>query len=69
MIARRTGGHAYVNPFAEASLNTMDEQLTVSAGAKSQERQSRIPIDRYQWPLGFSIAMFFLASVANRGIE
>ncbi|HVT02134.1 MAG TPA: VWA domain-containing protein [Thermoanaerobaculia bacterium] len=69
MIAHRTSGRAYVNPFAEASLNTMDEQLTVSAGNKAQERQSRIPIDRYQWPLGFSIAMFFLASIANRGAE
>lgn len=68
-IARRTGGRAFVNPFAESSLNTLDEQLTLRAGGKSAARGSRTPVDRYQWPLGFSIALFLLATLANRGAE
>lgn len=63
-IASITGGTFYANPFAEHALDT----LAATGGAKRQ-KNVRVPIDRYQWPLALACVALFLGSLANRGAE
>jgi Ca-activated chloride channel family protein len=63
-IAAATGGTFYANPFAEHALDS----LATTAGTMKQ-RNIRMPIDRYQWPLAFAWMALFLGSLANRGAE
>lgn len=65
-LARSTGGALYENPFAEHALDTL---LARAAAGAQRETQIRVPIDRYQWPLGLAIALFFAASLLHRGAE
>lgn len=65
-IARTTNGTFLENPFAEHGL----EPLLARRGlGKAKERQVRVPIDRYQWPLAAAFALFLLGSLAHRGAE
>ena len=63
-IASATGGRFYANPFGEHALDT----LAATGGAKRQ-KNVRVPIERYQWPLAFACIALFLGSLANRGAE
>jgi Ca-activated chloride channel family protein len=63
-IASATGGRFYTNPFGEHALDS----LAASGGVKRQ-KNVRVPIERYQWPLAFACVALFLGSLANRGAE
>jgi Ca-activated chloride channel homolog len=63
-IASATGGTFYTNPFGEHALDTL-----ATAGGAIRQKQVRVPIERYQWPLAFACMALFLGSLANRGAE
>jgi Ca-activated chloride channel family protein len=63
-IASATGGTFYANPFGEHALDSL-----ATAGGVKRQKNVRIPIERYQWPLAFAWVAFFLGSLANRGTE
>ncbi len=65
-IAGDTGGRFLDNPFAEPMLEPVAAQTRAGA---SKNKPIRVPIDRYQWPLGVAFAAFFCGSLANRGAE
>ena len=65
-VARATGGRFFDNPFAEHALDTL--AASVTAGATKQ-RNVKVPIDRYQWPLGLALMLFACGSFVNRGAE
>jgi len=65
-IAHATGGHFFDNPFAEHALDTL--AASVTAGAP-KERNVKVPIDRYQWPLALALLLFLGGSFVNRGAE
>lgn len=65
-IARATGGTFFENPFAEGALRPLIAQRAL--GAK-RATHVRVPIDRYQWPLGLAFIALFLGSLAHRGAE
>jgi Ca-activated chloride channel family protein len=63
-IAGATGGTFYANPFGEHALDSL-----AATGGTLKQRNVRVPIERYQWPLAFACAAMFLGSLANRGAE
>lgn len=63
-IAAATGGKFYANPFGEHALDSM-----AASGGAMKQRNVRVPIERYQWPLAFACVAMFLGSLANRGAE
>ncbi len=63
-IATQTGGRFFTNPFGEHDLDSLAE----SAGGL-RKKQVRIPIERYQWPLGAALLFVVAGSLANRGAE
>jgi Ca-activated chloride channel homolog len=63
-IASATGGKFYANPFAEHALDSL-----AATGGALKEKNVRVPIERYQWPLAFACVALFLGSLANRGAE
>jgi Ca-activated chloride channel family protein len=63
-IASGTGGKFYANPFGEHALDSL-----AASGGTLKQRNIRIPIERYQWPLAFACMAMFLGSLANRGAE
>ena len=65
-IASATGGRMLENPFAERALDPLLGRLR--AGTPRQV-ETRIPIDRYQWPLAFAFFALLGGSLANRGAE
>lgn len=65
-IARETGGTFLENPFAERAL---DPLLGDTTAATNRETQTRVPVDRYQWPLAFAFVLFVAGSLLNRGAE
>ncbi|HYO77259.1 MAG TPA: VWA domain-containing protein [Thermoanaerobaculia bacterium] len=65
-IAQGTGGMLLENPFAERAL---DPLLADSLATSNRETQTRVPVDRYQWPLAFAFVMLFAGSLLNRGAE
>jgi Ca-activated chloride channel family protein len=64
-IARATGGKLLENPFADRAL---DPILGGSATTKRQTH-TRVPIDRYQWPLAFAFFALLGGSLLHRGAE
>lgn len=64
-IASATGGRALENPFAARALNS----LMGGEAATERETQTRVPIDRYQWPLAAAFLCVFAGSLLNRGAE
>ena len=65
LIAQRTGGRFFDNPFGEHALDALAE----SGGGATRKKNVEIPVDRYQWPLGAAFALLMLGSLANRGAE
>lgn len=65
-IAKECGGTLWVNPFGEPTLLTMQRDVGEFEGS---DRFDRIPVERYQWPLGASALLFLVAMVANRGAQ
>jgi Ca-activated chloride channel family protein len=63
-IAAATGGKFYANPFGEHALDSL-----AASGGTMKQRNVRVPIERYQWPLAFACLFMFLGSLANRGAE
>lgn len=65
LIAQRTGGRFFNNPFGEHALDA----LAASGGAAARKKTVEIPVDRYQWPLGAAFVLLMLGSLTNRGAE
>ncbi|MDQ3281034.1 MAG: VWA domain-containing protein [Acidobacteriota bacterium] len=65
-LARETGGRFFDNPFGARAL---DPLIRSAAASTTHETESRVPIDRYQWPLGASFVVLLLSSLLNRGAE
>ncbi|MFP5246786.1 MAG: VWA domain-containing protein, partial [Thermoanaerobaculia bacterium] len=65
-IARETGGRMLENPFGARALDPLIEH---TAAATQRQTETRVPIDRYQWPLAFAFVMLFAGSLLNRGAE
>jgi Ca-activated chloride channel family protein len=63
-ISGATGGTFYANPFGEHALDSL-----AATGGSLKQRNVRVPIERYQWPLAFACVLMFLGSLANRGAE
>jgi Ca-activated chloride channel family protein len=63
-IASATGGKFYSNPFGEHALDSL-----AATGGTLKEKNVRVPIERYQWPLAFACVALFLGSLTNRGAE
>jgi Mg-chelatase subunit ChlD len=65
-IARGTGGVMLENPFGADALDPLlGKQGTLSKNTS----EMRMPVDRYQWPLGLAMLLFLAGSVLNRGAE
>lgn len=65
-VARETGGTFLANPFAERAL---DPLLGTASSATNRETQTRVPVDRYQWPLALAFVLVLAGSLVNRGAE
>jgi Ca-activated chloride channel family protein len=63
-ISGATGRTFYANPFGEHALDSL-----AATGGSLKQRNVRVPIERYQWPLAFACVLMFLGSLANRGAE
>ena len=64
-IAQETGGAFYENPFGALALR----RLAAAEGRTAQGGPRRVPVERYQWPLGIAFCFFALGSLAHRGAE
>ncbi|HUR83304.1 MAG TPA: VWA domain-containing protein [Thermoanaerobaculia bacterium] len=64
-IARNTGGKLLENPFAQRAL----DPLLGTAATTARETHTRVPIDRYQWPLAFAFFALLGGSLLHRGAE
>jgi Ca-activated chloride channel family protein len=65
-VARGTGGTMLENPFAARALHPL---LRNGRAATQRETETRVPIDRYQWPLALAFAALFGGSLLHRGAE
>jgi Ca-activated chloride channel family protein len=65
-IARQTGGTMLENPFSADAIAPL---VRHASGGRKQETHARVPIDRYQWPLGLAFFALLIGSLANRGAE
>jgi len=65
-ITSATGGRMLENPFAEHAL---DPLIPNARAGLLRPTQTRIPIDRYQWPLALAFFALLGGSLANRGTE
>jgi Ca-activated chloride channel homolog len=64
-IARSTGGRFYANPFGEHDLDS----LAGPPQSKGRDKNVKIPIERFQWPLALAAFAILLGSFTNRGAE
>jgi Ca-activated chloride channel family protein len=64
-IARRTGGRLLENPFAQRAL----DPLLGERAATERQTHTRVPIDRYQWPLALAFFALLSGSLLHRGAE
>jgi Ca-activated chloride channel family protein len=65
-IASATGGVFLENPFSANALDPLFNQQTRGA---AKQRNVRVPLDRFQWPLALAFAALLCGSFANRGAE
>ena len=64
-IARGTGGTLLENPFSDRAL----DPLLGSGATTRRQTHTRVPIDRYQWPLALAFFAFLGGSLLHRGAE
>ncbi|HVG23004.1 MAG TPA: VWA domain-containing protein [Thermoanaerobaculia bacterium] len=64
-IARSTGGKLLENPFGERSL----DPLLGRGAATERQTHTRVPMDRYQWPLALAFFALLGGSLLHRGAE
>jgi Ca-activated chloride channel family protein len=64
-VARATGGRFYENPFGEHDLDA----LAATPSGKGREKNVKVPIERFQWPLALGMIALMLGSFVNRGAE
>lgn len=64
-VAKATGGRAYVNPFGAHDLDA----LATPPATVTRQKNVRVPIERYQWPLAFACLALLCGSFVNRGAE
>ncbi len=64
-IARETGGRSYANPFGEHELDS----LAAAPSSKGRQKNVKVPIERFQWPLALAFFALFCGSLAHRGAE
>lgn len=64
-IADATGGKLLENPFADRALDTILGRGAVT----THQTHTRVPVDRYQWPLALAFVAFFAGSLLHRGAE
>lgn len=64
-LAKQTGGLLLENPFAQRALEPL---LGGGAGALRQTH-TRVPVDRYQWPLALAFFALLGGSLLHRGAE
>lgn len=65
-VAKGTGGRMLENPFGARSLEPLLDSASV---ATARETEARVPIDRYQWPLGLALVALLGGSLLQRGAE
>jgi Ca-activated chloride channel family protein len=65
-IAATSGGVFLENPFSAQALDPLLNQQTRGA---AKQRNVRVPVDRYQWPLALAFAALLCGSFVNRGAE
>lgn len=65
-IATECGGRFWLNPSEPVTA-----QMVVAAETEkaSKGRVERIPVERYQWPLGAAVFLFLAGMIVNRGAE
>jgi Ca-activated chloride channel family protein len=64
-IAQATGGRFLANPFGEHDLDA----LAGPPSSKGQDKNVKIPVERFQWPLALATLAILLGSFTNRGTE
>jgi Ca-activated chloride channel family protein len=64
-VARGTGGTLLENPFAQRAL----DPILGSGAVTARQTHTRVPIDRYQWPLAFAFFLLLGGSLLHRGAE
>jgi Ca-activated chloride channel family protein len=64
-IARATGGTPLENPFSDRAL----DPILGSGATTRRQTHTRVPIDRYQWPLALAFFAFLGGSLLHRGAE
>lgn len=64
-ITRETGGRLLENPFAQRAL----DPLLGSGAAMERRTHTRVPVDRYQWPLALAFFALLGGSLLHRGAE
>lgn len=65
-VAAATGGRFFENPFAERSLDAL---LDAERRGARRQRDVRVPVERFQWPLALAFVAMLCGSFANRGAE
>jgi Ca-activated chloride channel family protein len=65
-VAQGTGGRMLENPFGARSLDALLDRATA---ATPRQTEARVPIDRYQWPLGLALVALFGGTLLQRGAE
>ena len=64
-IASATGGKLLENPFADRAL----DPILGSGATTRRQTHTRVPIDRFQWPLALAFFAFLGGSFLHRGAE
>ena len=64
-IASESGGKLLENPFSARSL----DPILGSGAATERQTHTRVPIDRFQWPLALAFVAFLGGSLLHRGAE
>jgi Ca-activated chloride channel family protein len=64
-IASESGGKLLENPFGARSL----DPILGTGAATERQTHTRVPIDRFQWPLALAFIAFLGGSLLHRGAE
>ncbi|MGA7615545.1 MAG: VWA domain-containing protein [Thermoanaerobaculia bacterium] len=67
-LAAATRGKSFLNPFRGPEIDALLRDVS-GRSARETTREERLPVERYQIPLGLAMLFFGLASLANRGAE